>query len=62
MATSGWDVGPRYKGASRSRTSSISANHLGIESRAVAYGKASIQYSPHDEAKERFEKMGVNIK
>jgi hypothetical protein len=61
VATPSRDVGPHQEGASSSRTSSSFANHIGIN-KVVDYEKASIQDSPHDEAKERFEKMEASVK
>ena len=61
VATPSRDVGQHQEDASSSRTSSSSANHIGI-SKVVDYEKASIQDSPHGEAKARCEKMGASIK
>ena len=61
VATPSWDVSPHQEGASSSRMSSSFATCIGI-SEVVDYEKVLIQDSPHDKAKECFEKMGVSIK
>ena len=61
VATPVWDVGPQQEGASSPRTSSSSANHLSI-SKVVDCEKASMQDTPHDEAKECFKKMKESVK
>ena len=61
VATPGWDVGPHQEGASSLRLSSSSANHLSI-SKAADCKKASMQDSPHDKAREHFEKMEASVK